>query len=254
MSRQCLMGLLVVGWAVGVYSGEPIVDYVQISQRQGTKLVDIEYKLTDPDGDEMVITVTGRDNVNDVAVPMRTLSGDGAHGRKVTNGVHHLVWDAGADWTDKITDDFTVTIRAWDSGTSAGEYLIIDVSAGASADSYPVSYARDVPYVAIDDIYKTSRIVLRLVPAGSFTMGSPPDELGRGSSEDQHDVILTQDVWIGVFEVTQKQWNLVMGDDPSYDRGDKRPVESVSWDRVRGGEWPGSPAGAPAGGAMPNRC
>jgi formylglycine-generating enzyme required for sulfatase activity len=49
--------------------------------------------------------------------------------------------------------------------------------------------------------------VLRCIPAtAGYTMGSPSGELGRQSNETQHQVTLTSDFYIGVFEVTQRQW------------------------------------------------
>ena len=67
-------------------------------------------------------------------------------------------------------------------------------------------------------------------PAGSFSMGSPPGETGRDDDETQHRVTLTEGFWMAKTEVTQKQWESVMGDNPSYHKGDNLPVESVSWD------------------------
>ena len=49
------------------------------------------------------------------------------------------------------------------------------------------------------------------VPAGSFKMGSPETETGRQEDENQVDVILTQGFWMGQTEVTQEQWDAVMG-------------------------------------------
>ena len=67
------------------------------------------------------------------------------------------------------------------------------------------------------------------IEAGTFTMGSPKDELGRYSNEVQHQVTLTQDYWLGKYEVTQAQYQAVMGTNPSKVKGDDLPVERVSW-------------------------
>jgi formylglycine-generating enzyme required for sulfatase activity len=68
-------------------------------------------------------------------------------------------------------------------------------------------------------------------------MGSPEDELGRAPTEPQHQVILAKDFYIGVFEVTQRQWDLVMGNKPSYFTNATyyatRPVEQVSYCEIR---------------------
>ncbi|MBO7107353.1 MAG: SUMF1/EgtB/PvdO family nonheme iron enzyme, partial [Verrucomicrobia bacterium] len=57
------------------------------------------------------------------------------------------------------------------------------------------------------------------VEPGTFTMGSPEDELGRRDDEDQHEVTLTEGYWLGKYEVTQYQYTSVMGSNPSHSRG-----------------------------------
>ena len=69
------------------------------------------------------------------------------------------------------------------------------------------------------------------VGPGTFTMGSPPSEEGRDDDETQHRVTLTKGFWLGKYEVTQNQWQSVMGSNPSFFKGDANlPVENVSWD------------------------
>ncbi len=80
---------------------------------------------------------------------------------------------------------------------------------------------------------RNTGIVLRLIPAGTFTMGSPESEAGRWDDEGpQHEVTLTQAFYCGKFEVTQGQWEAVMGSNPScfQNAGLDAPVETVSWD------------------------
>ncbi|MCQ2378548.1 MAG: SUMF1/EgtB/PvdO family nonheme iron enzyme [Victivallaceae bacterium] len=67
-------------------------------------------------------------------------------------------------------------------------------------------------------------------PAGSFMMGSPSYEDGCGSDEMRHRVTLTKDFYIGKYEVTQAQYEAVMGKNPSFFGGGDCPVERVSWD------------------------
>ncbi len=68
-----------------------------------------------------------------------------------------------------------------------------------------------------------------LIQPGEFSMGSPLTEKGRGSDEVQHRVRITKPFYIGKYEVTQEQWKAVMGDNPSFFKGAKNPVEKVSW-------------------------
>jgi formylglycine-generating enzyme required for sulfatase activity len=67
-------------------------------------------------------------------------------------------------------------------------------------------------------------------PPGTFWMGSPLGEEGRGDDEIQHRVTLTRGYWLGTHPVTQAQWRAVMGWKRSSFEGDTLPVESVSWD------------------------
>jgi formylglycine-generating enzyme required for sulfatase activity len=74
---------------------------------------------------------------------------------------------------------------------------------------------------------------VRIEP-GTFTMGSPDSEEGRyeDNREVEHRVTLTRAFWLGRTEVTQAQWKVVMGTNPSSFSacGPECPVETVSWD------------------------
>jgi formylglycine-generating enzyme required for sulfatase activity len=128
----------------------------------------------------------------------------------------------------------------------ASDFLVVDLSEGPTATNYPVSYTNVSPPGGWGDEYKTMKLVLRRIPAGTFTMGSPTNEMGRSTNEPQHSVTLTKDFYIGVFETTQKQWERVMGVWPSYFTNtafrDSRPVEYVSYNHIRGrvvgANWP----------------
>ena len=68
------------------------------------------------------------------------------------------------------------------------------------------------------------------IPPGNFMMGSPKDEKERRADETQHKVTLTKGFYMGVYTVTQEQWQEVMGKNPSHFKGEKNlPVDSVSW-------------------------
>ncbi|MGN0846653.1 MAG: formylglycine-generating enzyme family protein, partial [Kiritimatiellia bacterium] len=70
-------------------------------------------------------------------------------------------------------------------------------------------------------------------PPGSFLMGSPASEEGRFDDETQRPVTLAQGFWLGRYEVTQRQWESVMGTNPSCFRSPDRPVEQVSWEECQ---------------------
>ena len=80
---------------------------------------------------------------------------------------------------------------------------------------------------------------MMLIPTGTFLMGSPTDEIDRFSNEGpQHQVTVPQ-LFLAKYPVTQAQWQAVaafpqvnreLDPNPSRFKGDRRPVEQVSWD------------------------
>lgn len=139
-------------------------------------------------------------------------------------------------------------------------YMVIDVSAGPEAHSYPVTFHNECPSGNWTDTeYKTDKIVLVHISKildeeqnHSFVMGSLQSEIGRGQDaagtcyEDQYHVIIDHSYYIGMFEITQKQWFNVMGTWPSafftQSCRQARPVEHVSFMDIRGSskgvKWP----------------
>jgi formylglycine-generating enzyme required for sulfatase activity len=77
--------------------------------------------------------------------------------------------------------------------------------------------------------YKGVRQDFRWIEPGRFLMGSPLDEPERDDNEIQHEVTLTQGFWLADTTVTQALWEAVMGENPSGFKGEKRPVDSASW-------------------------
>jgi len=77
----------------------------------------------------------------------------------------------------------------------------------------------------------TNSIGMRLVliPPGEFLMGSPDGEESPSDDEFQHRVRISVPFYLGVHEVTQEQWESVMGNNPSQFRWRQNPVENVSW-------------------------
>jgi formylglycine-generating enzyme required for sulfatase activity len=90
----------------------------------------------------------------------------------------------------------------------------------------------------LDAVFSNAGAVVqevRIAPAnmvringGTFTMGSPASEPNRGSNETQHRVTVSG-FSMGKYEVTQEEYEAVMGNNPSNFKGSKLPVECVSW-------------------------
>ena len=239
MQAKTLLATVTAALAAAMSFADVSVRNVTAVQRYPWNgLVDIDYEVVCDDADADVwVSPNGIDADRGRTLPMRTLSGDGAN-TPVRPGKHRMTWDAAKDCPGEHTQNFQVSVTAV---VGASLYLVVDLSGGPDAESYPVRHSATGPDLA-DDSCRTSNMWFRLVPPGTFTMGSPSTELGRGSNENLHEVTVSKPFYLAIFECTQKQWELVMGSTPSSYKGDVRPVEQVSYNDLRGtlngAKWP----------------
>ena len=214
-------------------------------------LVDIDYTITrDPDSVPSVddnLEVMMIDKSVTPAVTNRAIRFLQAP-LPMTAGKHRITWDANADGVTNYTDraSFVMKIVHY-----APAYMVIDVSEGPDAETYPVDFFNGEPLGGFNaPEYKGNKIVLRRIHPGSYMAGSPssPAEANRtAANEVQHRVAISKPFYIGLFEVTQQQYlNVKGGTNPSKYQGDSwqhRPVEQVSWNTIRGTvNWPTSTA------------
>ena len=100
--------------------------------------------------------------------------------------------------------------------------------------SGPESYTKTG--CAQEVIHEGTGIVMVYVPAGSFMMGSPASEAERLEREGPiHKVSISKGFYLGKYQVTQDEWQKLMGSNPSHykNAGNLAPVESVSWNECQ---------------------
>jgi len=108
----------------------------------------------------------------------------------------------------------------WTNVTVGAEgTVLVDLSPGSAARFYR-AVAEQRPVGPTGFVW--------IVP-WTFVMGSPESEDGRQSDEVIHTVTLTQGFWMSDHETTQAEYQLVMGSNPSFRKGESLPVETVSW-------------------------
>jgi len=85
------------------------------------------------------------------------------------------------------------------------DYVVFDMSAGFSARYYEV--AEQIVGGVTNEIYKTSKLVMRKIPAAceTFCMGTPQGAVGHQSNENETHVTLTNDYYLGIYELTDGQ-------------------------------------------------
>jgi formylglycine-generating enzyme required for sulfatase activity len=100
-----------------------------------------------------------------------------------------------------------------------------------------LSFAEHLQAQPPKEITNSIGMKLVLIPKGTFMMGSPESDINRQKNETQHEVTISKDYYLGVHEVTQAQYEKVIGENPSYFQGTRvdnlnsdLPVENVSWD------------------------
>ena len=184
---------------------------------------------------------------------VRRVTGD--VNRVVEAGTRTAVWyardDLGADGGDFAS--LQVTVNAWKTNDPPA-YMDYDLESKdvryyTSSNALPGGGAVTGPNA---DIYAENRLLLRRVNAANvrWQMGSASSEPGRDSSrEAPHDVTMTNDYYMGVFELTKYQWMFIDGTnifsrpDPGWIACDSQPISAISYDEVRGQYcyWPDAP-------------
>ena len=122
------------------------------------------------------------------------------------------------------TDSKTVSILDGQTASLSG-VLTTNASSSVSSGTSLTGNTITIP------VKKGISIDMVRVEAGTFTMGATAEMKEPWEDEKPtHRVTLTNDYYIGKYEVTQALWQAVMGHNPSYFKSDNLPVESVSWD------------------------
>ena len=95
------------------------------------------------------------------------------------------------------------------------------------------SWINQSDQLTIQNITVLNDLEMIWVEPGTFMMGSPASEPDRNSDETLHEVTLTKGYWLAKYELTQTQWEAVMGSNPSKFKGDNLPVEQLSWEDAK---------------------
>jgi len=219
---------------LSVSAVEPTITDVTVRQRwPWSRLVDIDYVLTCDTTNRVNVALAAFNDTTPLSLSTNSLSGD-LYG--VAQGARRIVWDPSKSaYTNDVLPKFRVTL----SPTIIPSYMIVDLISGQVSYRYDWDVWHDVTN---HTEYMTTNLVLRHILPGTFMMGTPENYLylknAYTSPEDYHPVTLTQGFYIGIFEVTQKQWALMMNTWPSYYTNavsaDSRPVELVNYSSIRG--------------------
>jgi formylglycine-generating enzyme required for sulfatase activity len=193
----------------------------------------LTYSVADAAGNEANATRTV--TVVDTTHPVLTLLGDA----NMSQAKDSAWVDPGATASDSLDGNLTssITITGTVDVNTTGVYtLTYSISDGASNEANATRTV-NVRKTHSVDLNSSVNMEMLWVEPGTFTMGSPTNEVGRDANETEHNVTLTQGFYLGKYEVTQAQYEAVMVGNsdglsatPSqYSGNPNRPVEKVSW-------------------------
>ena len=230
----------------------------------GSREVTITYTLT---AAPVVVTLDIETNTASGA----WVSIGGEHIQRVAGDVNRRVsgketyrisWIPDRDWPGNIVaaNNARAVVTAWPLDNTP-DYMVVNLLTATGIDSarYYTSTNFLPGGLLSNPAYRTSSIVMRKILAKdvTWTMGSVIESCHATNLkpyETAHSVTLTNNYYIGVFEVTQRQWSLVTGELKPYFSYEEdhamRPIERVSFNRARtssnnvavaGHEWPNAP-------------
>ena len=273
-TTKMLCAISVLVSAAAAMASVPVASDATMSQDMLTRTVTIKYKLST----DAVVTIDVQTNATANAAAdaagWTSIGGENIQGftgaafRKVlaseADGEGWLVatWHPDLSWPgQKITENRArAVVTAW-ALDNTPDYMVVDISSAAQPGD--VAYYPGVEWLPGGLLsnwdYRENKIVMRKIMAKNvkWTMGSVAESGREAAKEATHTVQLTNNYYIGVFEVTRTQWSQIYGSDPSYftdaSMRAHRPVEKVSYNQIRrgankdtvsNGEWPDAPATA----------
>ncbi len=232
--------------AIAANAATPEVTSCTMQQDNRHREVTIQYTFT---GADAVITLDVQTNYLDGGeTKWASIGGEvicNAQGdvwKKVTcdGSTHTISWRPDLSWPDHkvLNSGARAVVTAW-ALDNTPDYMVVDISAGAqantqryypAADFLPGSQLGQKDAVVKNNDYKVSKLVMRKIMAKDV-------EWTGGSLSESIPVQLTNNFYIGVFEVTQGQWHQIMGTWRGYftNQADRiwRPLETTAYNRIR---------------------
>ena len=223
MRKMMITALMAVTGAV-LQAALPTITNIGLSQNADTRLVTVTYTLN---GDTpAIVTPEFLTNGVSVGVNVGALFGDISRVVTPTGGVSTFYWQPTVTIPDTVLDANTLSVKltVWDLA-SPPDYMAVNLLVTNSIAFYPSAEA--VPGGVANRLYKTDVLLMRKIPAAGaeFMMGTPTNwfsnagrvELGRSPVEHlPHQVALTNDYYMGIYELTYRQFRNVLKRDPGW--------------------------------------
>lgn len=222
-TRSCMLSMALL--CAGATGAAPCAKDIAVTQSASRK-VTVSYAL------DAAATVAVSFTTNGVAADGLFSYESGDASGIFAAGTHTATYRIAKGAPEYASLGVTAHVCAYDPGTPM-DWMAVDLVTG-ERNCYAT--ANDIPGGATSDLYKTTSMLFRRIPAAGMEMpmGSPSQEYLRtagGGTELQRTVMLTRDYYLAVYETTAGQWKQVRGEyNNSFlvDR-EKRPAENMTW-------------------------
>ena len=228
MKKIIMLAAVVAGVTAMAASAVSVTGVTAKQRWPWNNLVDVEFTVAAPAGEVYRVVLDAECAGGAKKVSATTFLSDPT----ATAGTNHVVWDFGADYPNVRAEDMQVTVSLAPYSESTPIYMKIDLSGGPTATKYPVTYSFTGPahvQGAVDEPCQTTELWLRRIR--HYAAAMPFHRFSYQAGGTSFYGKLTKDYYIGVFELTQRQYELVMDSNPSFFSNRtcyaSRPVENV---------------------------
>ena len=238
MKNLISLSTILLAAAVIADPADPQISNVRLEQNSVSRRVTVRYDLDEAAVVTMDVLTNG---VSIGGANIQAVTGDCF--KKIAAGNdHEVTWDPYLSWPDHKFGAGVVSVRmtAW-ALDNTPDYMVVDISAAAQPNTQTYYPSADfVPGGVTNSLYKTTTLLMRKIMAKdvTWTMGSTTLETQRNATrEATHQVTLTNNYYIGVYEITQSQWSQVATNSSVAANFTMeqfmRPMEKVCYNEIR---------------------
>ena len=224
---KTILGLLTLSVALAASAAVSISNVVVNQRWPWSEKVDVDFILS---GETSDVEVTATWDTHPAPYRLGTLF-------SAAPGQCRFTWDpTQSEFADQTLTGFTVTLS--NAAVSAHTYLVVDLVNGG------YEYLADVPAGGWTGAHKSSKMVFRRIPAGTYTLGEPAETftflnaIDRSNIWNRRTVTFTSDFYVGVFKYTEAQHECLS----SGNAGTSFKPKKLSYNSLRGGlaaaDWP----------------
>ena len=225
MKRKMMLGVVLLTVLTNAFADITVSDVEAFSGYPWKEVV-IGYTIAGANGNCFFLQAKDLESGKSYVAARTNVSG-----ADFTPGRHMLKWNMTADGIRIRSNRVEFSLKVWD----LRDYCVIDLEEGTLTQHFPVEYI-DMKVQSTDNEYRHPKLCLKLIWPGKFKM------------QNQYDVTITKPFYMGIYPMTQGQYELVMGENPSSGlgrnerKGSGFPVQNVSYSMIRGNlqgaRWP----------------